>query len=127
MSNIPSELRYTKDHEWVKVDGDEAVVGITEYAQSLLGDVVYVELPEVGEEFSAEDDACVVESVKAASDVYAPVDGEIIDVNESLDGEPNKINQEPYTDGWLFRIKMSDVTQVDEFMTSSEYAELIAD
>ena len=127
MSNIPSELRYTKDHEWVKVDGDEAVVGITEYAQSLLGDVVYVELPEVGEEFSAEDDACVVESVKAASDVYAPVDGEIIDENESLDGEPNKINQEPYTDGWLFRIKMSDVTQVDEFMTSSEYAELIAD
>ncbi len=127
MSNIPSELKYTKDHEWVKVDGDEAIVGITEYAQSLLGDVVYVELPEVGEEFLAEDDACVVESVKAASDVYAPVDGEIIDVNESLDGEPSKINQEPYTDGWLFRIKMSDTTQVDEFMSATEYAELIAD
>jgi glycine cleavage system H protein len=127
MSNIPSELKYTKDHEWVKLDGDEAVVGITEYAQSLLGDVVYVELPEVGEVFSAEDDACVVESVKAASDVYAPVDGEIIDVNESLDGEPNKINLEPYTDGWLFRVKMSDASQADEFMTSSEYAELIAD
>ena len=103
MSNIPNELKYTKSHEWVKVDGDVATVGITEHAQSLLGDLVFVELPEVGDELSAGDDACVVESVKAASDVYTPINGEVLEVNNGVVEDPAQVNNEPYQGGWLFK------------------------
>jgi glycine cleavage system H protein len=127
MSNIPNELKYTKSHEWVKVDGDVATVGITEHAQSLLGDLVYVELPEVGDELSAGDDACVVESVKAASDVYAPIDGEVLEINESLSDDPAQVNNEPYSDGWLFKLKISDSSQLDGLMSATDYFSTIED
>ena len=127
MSNIPNELKYTKSHEWIKIDGDEATVGITEHAQSLLGDLVYVELPEVGEELSAGDDSCVVESVKAASDVYSPLDGEIIEVNESLVDDPSQVNHAPYKDGWLFKLKISNESQLDGLLSADAYAENMED
>ncbi|AIT09212.1 glycine cleavage system protein H [Candidatus Francisella endociliophora] len=127
MSNIPSELKYTKSHEWIKVDGDEVTVGITAHAQSLLGDLVYVELPEVGEEFSAGDDTCVVESVKAASDVYAPIDGEVVAVNDAVVDEPALVNESPFADGWLFKLKVSDESQLDELLSAEAYAENLED
>ena len=127
MSNIPNELKYTKSHEWIKVDGDVATVGITEHAQSLLGDLVYVELPEVGDELSAGDDACVVESVKAASDVYAPVDGEVLEINDGVVDDPAQVNSEPYTGGWLFKLKISDSTQLSNLMSASDYSTAIED
>lgn len=127
MSNIPKELKYTKSHEWIKIDGDEATVGITEHAQSLLGDLVYVELPEVGEEFSVGDDTCVVESVKAASDVYAPLDGEVIEVNESLVDDPAQVNNVPYKDGWLFKLKISDESQLTSLLSAEDYAKNMED
>ncbi|MCL4121571.1 UNVERIFIED_CONTAM: hypothetical protein GTU68_000066 [Idotea baltica] len=127
MSNIPSELKYTKSHEWIKVDGDEVIVGITEHAQSLLGDLVYVELPEVGDEFSTGDDACVVESVKAASDVYSPVAGEVIEINDSVSDDPAQVNHSPYSEGWLFKLKVSDESELDALMSASSYSEVIAD
>ncbi|MGQ4002359.1 glycine cleavage system protein GcvH [Francisellaceae bacterium CB300] len=127
MSNIPNELKYTKSHEWVKVDGDVATVGITEHAQSLLGDLVYVELPEVGDEFSAGDDACVVESVKAASDVYAPIDGEVVEVNDGVVDDPAQVNSEPYNDGWLFKLKISNSSQLASLMSATDYSSTIED
>ena len=127
MSNIPNELKYTKSHEWVKVDGDVATVGITEHAQSLLGDLVYVELPEVGDEFSAGDDACVVESVKAASDVYAPIDGEVVEVNDGVVEDPAQVNSEPYNDGWLFKLKISNSSQLASLMSATDYSSTIED
>ncbi|ASG68440.1 glycine cleavage system protein H [Francisella halioticida] len=122
MSNIPNELKYTKSHEWIKIDGDEVTVGITEHAQSLLGDLVYVELPEVGEELSTGDDSCVVESVKAASDVYSPLDGKIIEVNESLVDDPSQVNNAPYKDGWLFKLKIADESQLVDLLSAEAYA-----
>ena len=127
MSNIPSELKYTKSHEWVKVDGDVATVGITEHAQSLLGDLVYVELPEVGDELGAGDDACVVESVKAASDVYAPVDGEALEVNDGVVDDPAQVNSEPYQSGWLFKLKISNSSQLASLMSATDYSSTIED
>ena len=127
MSNIPNELKYTKSHELVKVDGDVATVGITEHAQSLLGDLVYVELPEVGDEFSAGDDACVVESVKAASDVYAPIDGEVVEVNDGVVDDPAQVNSEPYNDGWLFKLKISNSSQLASLMSATDYSSTIED
>ncbi|QIV95905.1 glycine cleavage system H protein [Allofrancisella inopinata] len=127
MSNIPNNLKYTKTHEWIKVDGDQITVGITEHAQSLLGDLVYVELPEVGEEFAAGDETCVVESVKAASDVYSPVDGEVIEVNEALVDDPSQVNQTPYHDGWLFKMKVSDESQLAGLLSAEDYAKNVED
>ena len=109
MSNIPSELRYATTHEWVRPEGDGTfTVGITEHAQELLGDMVFVELPEVGSQVSAGDDVAVAESVKAASDVYAPISGEIIAVNDELEDAPEQVNADPFGDGWLFKIKADD-------------------
>ena len=125
MSSIPKELKYTETHEWVKIDGEEVVVGITEHAQAQLGDLVYVDLPEVGDEFSAGDDVCVVESVKAASDLYAPLDGEIVEVNESLVDDPSQINTAPYKEGWLFKLKISDNSQIEKLLSAEQYAETI--
>ena len=128
MSDIPSELKYSKEHEWVRIDDDgNAVVGITDHAQELLGDMVYVELPEVGTNVAMEDETGVVESVKAASDVYAPISGEIIEVNEDLVDEPESINSDPYEAGWLYKLEMANESDLDELLTPDEYADLIAD
>lgn len=122
MSNIPNDLRYAASHEWVRDDGEDTVtVGISDHAQGLLGDLVYVELPELGREVTANEDCCVVESVKAASDVYSPVSGEIIAVNDSLEAEPGTVNQEPYGQGWLFQIKLSDKDELNQLMDANAY------
>ena len=125
MSEIPAELRYRQSHEWVRVDGDVAVVGITDHAQDAMGDLVYVELPDVGQVFAAGDEAGVVESVKAASDIYAPVSGEITEINEALDDEPELVNNDPYAGGWLFKIKMADGGELKEMLTADQYQEQI--
>lgn len=126
MSNIPEELKYTKSHEWVRVEEDGSLtVGITEHAQGLLGDMVFVELPEVGESYEAEQDCAVVESVKAASDVYCPVEGEVVEVNEELEDEPEQINVNSYHDGWIFRITPSNPDDLDNLMNADDYAALV--
>ncbi len=122
MSNIPEELRYVASHEWLRKEEDGTItVGITEHAQDLLGDIVFVELPEVGDELEADDEAGVVESVKAASDVYAPIAGEVVAINENLEDEPEVINSDPYGDGWFFRIKPTNPEDYDSLMTADEY------
>ena len=127
MSNVPSDLLYTKSHEWVRREDDGTVtIGITDHAQELLGDLVFVETPEVGGNFDAGDDCAVVESVKAASDVYAPISGEVVESNELLANAPETINAEPYGDGWIFRIKPSDETELEDLMDAEAYAEQIA-
>lgn len=119
--SIPSELLYTKSHEWVRLDGDVATVGVTWYAQDALGDVVFVELPELGRELDAEEDFGVVESVKAVSDVYSPLAGEVIEVNEDLSDEPERINASPYGEGWLIRIKLADPSEASKLLDASAY------
>ncbi len=125
MSNdVPTDLRYTKSHEWVRVDEEGiATVGITDHAQELLGDLVFVELPEVGTELGAGGECAVVESVKAASDVYSPVSGEVVEVNEVLAEAPETINQDAYEDGWIFRIRLADPDELDALMDADAYAE----
>ena len=118
--------RYTKDHEWIRLDGDVATVGISEHAQSALGDIVYVELPEIGREVEQGGEAAVVESVKAASDVYAPVSGQVVAVNEALDGAPATINEDAEGKGWFFRLKPSSPAQLDALMTAEQYKEYLA-
>ncbi len=121
MSEVPSELKYTKSHEWLRVEDDgQVTVGISDHAQELLGDLVFVELPETGTEFVAGDECCVVESVKAASDVYMPISGEITEVNEELVDEPELINSSPYDSGWLFKIKPS-AEELDDLMDAEAY------
>ena len=123
MSEIPSELKYTDSHEWLRLDEDGLVtVGITDHAQELLGDLVFVELPEAGTEYSTGDECCVVESVKAASDVYMPISGEIVEVNDMLSDEPEVINSSPYDNGWLFRIQPSAPEELEELMVAEAYA-----
>ncbi len=122
MSLIPEELKYVSSHEWLRLEEDGTItVGITEHAQDLLGDIVYVELPEVGDELAAEDEAGVVESVKAASDVYAPIAGEIVAINEELEDAPEVINSDPYGDGWFFRIKPANTDDYDNLMSAEDY------
>ena len=118
--------RYTKDHEWIRLDGDVATVGITEHAQSRLGDIVYVELPEIGRKVEKGGDAAVVESVKAASDVYAPASGEVVAVNQALDGAPGSINEEAEGKGWFFRLKLTAPDELNELMTDQQYKEFLA-
>lgn len=117
--------KFTKEHEWVKIDGDTATIGITDYAQKELGDVVYVELPAVGESFEKGDACANVESVKAVSDIYMPVSGEIAAVNEALEDKPESINQAPYGDGWIFKFKIEDEAQLDELIGLAEYEEYL--
>ena len=125
MSENPEELKYVETHEWVREDDDGIViVGITDYAQGALGDVVYVELPEVDSEVEMGDEVAVVESVKAASDIYAPLSGTIAEVNESLEGNPELVNTDPYGDGWFFRLKLRDVEELSSLMDSESYSEL---
>ena len=125
MSNAPSHLRYTKSHEWIETISDDTYrVGISDHAQDLLGDMVFIELPEVGAAVSAQDECAVVESVKAASDVYSPLSGEILETNESLEDSPDLVNRDPYGDGWLFIVKATDSSELDELMSADEYVEL---
>jgi len=121
MANVPENLHYSKDHEWVRVDGDLAVIGITDHAQEQLGDVVYVELPKAGEGFAANESFGSVESVKAVSEVFTPVSGEVAEINESLNDEPEKVNKDPYNDGWMIKMKMSSAGEVDSLLTAAEY------
>jgi glycine cleavage system H protein len=121
MANVPEDLHYSKDHEWVRVDGNEAIIGITDYAQNSLGDVVYVELPKPGDEFAANESFGSVESVKAVSEVFTPVAGVVSAINESLADEPEKVNSDPYGDGWMIRVRMSHSGEVDSMLTAAEY------
>ncbi|HEX7028768.1 MAG TPA: glycine cleavage system protein GcvH [Gammaproteobacteria bacterium] len=127
-TSIPEELRYNKSHEWVRDDGDGLfTVGITDHAQKALGDLVYVEAAEVGNVVSADDACCVVESVKAASDVYSPLDGEIVEANEALEDSPELVNNDPYGDGWLFRIKPTTPADFDALLDADAYAGLLSE
>ena len=121
MANVPENLHYSKDHEWVRVEGKVAVVGITDYAQDSLGDVVYVELPKAGEEFAAHESFGSVESVKAVSEIFTPVSGKVAEANDSLNDEPEKVNQDPYGEGWMIKIKMTSAGEVDSLLTAAEY------
>jgi glycine cleavage system H protein len=123
--NTPSDLRYTKSHEWVRVDGDEVVVGITDYAQDALGDVVYIELPAVGDSFAPGDVFGVVESVKASSDIYAPVGGEVVAVNTALEDDQSAINTAPYGDGWMLRLKPSN--EESALLDAAAYEQVVAE
>ncbi len=128
MNNIPSELKYTKSHEWVRVEGDgTATVGISDHAQTLLGDMVFVELPEPGTALEAGEECAVVESVKAASDVYTPLSGKVVAANELLEDAPEIVNTDAYNDGWLFRIKLEDEAELKELLDAEAYAELVAE
>ena len=122
MSNNPAELKYAKSHEWARLEEDGSVtVGITEHAQEALGDVVYVETPAIGDAIAGGDQAGVVESVKAASDVYSPVSGEVVEINEALGDAPGKVNEGAYTEGWMMKVKMSDPSEVDALMDAAAY------
>ncbi|WLI76690.1 glycine cleavage system protein GcvH [Kosakonia sp. H02] len=126
MSNVPGDLKYSKEHEWLRKEADGTyTVGITEHAQELLGDMVFVDLPEVGATVGAGDDCAVAESVKAASDIYAPIGGEIVAVNESLNDSPELVNSEPYGEGWIFKIKASDEAEVDALLDATAYNALL--
>tara|TARA_R110002049_G_scaffold201337_5_gene372077 strand:+ start:151 stop:531 length:381 start_codon:yes stop_codon:yes gene_type:complete len=123
--NIPSELKYTKDHEWVKIDGDVATVGITEFAQGELGDIVYVEVETLDETLDKDEVFGTVEAVKTVSDLFLPLSGEIIEFNESLEDEPEKVNTDPYGDGWMIKIKLSNTSEVVDLMSDADYKALI--
>ncbi len=123
--SIPSELKYTEEHEWVRMDGDVAVVGVTDHAQEELSDIVFVELPELEREVEEKEAMAVVESVKAASDIYAPVSGVVVEVNSALEEEPGLLNEEPYGRGWLFKIRVSDMELVEGLLTSDDYEEYL--
>lgn len=126
MSNVPAELKYTKSHEWVRVEDDGTItVGITDHAQGALGDLVYVEAPETGESYGAGDACAVVESVKAASDIYCPMAGEIVEAHESLADEPEHVNEDPYVEGWIFRLRPEKADDLDGLMDADAYQKLI--
>lgn len=127
MSAVPEELRFTPSHEWVLVEDDFAIVGITDFAQTLLGELVYVELPDVGDVIDQGEDCAIVESVKAASDVYCPIAGEIIEINEALVDEPELVNDDPYGNGWLFKIQIDKMEQLEELLTPEEYQKQVAE
>ena len=127
MNETPSDLKFLDSHEWVKVDDNTVIVGISDHAQNELGEVVFVELPAIGDEFVSGDEAAVVESVKAASEVYAPLSGEVIEVNEALEENPELVNTSPYEDGWFFKLKVSDenLASIDSLMTAEEYSSML--
>jgi len=122
---FPENVKYTKDHEWVRIEGDSAVVGITEFAQSELGDLVFVDLPTTGKQVAAHGNLCVVESTKAASDVYSPIAGNVVEVNTALNDDPSLINKSPYTDGWIAKLTQFSASEVSSLMSADEYRKLI--
>jgi|TARA_B110000240_G_C13462251_1_gene437205 glycine cleavage system H protein len=125
MKEIPGDLKFRTSHEWVRVEEDGTVtVGISDHAQDLLGDIVFVELPDIGSQISSEDEVAIVESVKAASDVYSPISGEVIEVNELLLDTPETINESPYSDGWFYKIQPDDMNELDELLSPDEYGEV---
>ncbi len=124
---VPADLRFTKEHEWVRVEGDEAVVGITEFAAHQLGDVVFVELPAVGRTLAQHATFGVVESVKAVSDLFAPVSGDVVAANDALGGQPELVNSDPYGEGWMLRVKLADAAQVDGLLDAAAYEQLTAE
>ena len=127
MNETPSDLKFLDSHEWIKVDDNTAIVGISDHAQNELGEVVFVELPAIGDEFVLGDEAAVVESVKAASEVYTPISGEVIEVNEALEENPEFVNTSPYEDGWFFKLRVSDenLGSIDSLMTAEEYSSML--
>ena len=127
MSEVPTDLRYTAEHEWIRVDGDEAVIGVTDYAQDALTDVVWVELPEVGMSVGAMESCGSVESVKSVSEIYAPIAGEVTEANESLEDAPEQINQDPYGEGWIWKMTISDAGELDNLLDAAAYSELIGE
>ena len=125
MSDIPKNLKYTEEHEWIRMEGSKGVCGITDYAQEMLTDIVYVELPEVDIEIGQGEQVAVVESVKAVSDVYSPVTGTIIEINEELEDSPEMVNEDPYGEGWIFKIEVDDEEELEGLMDAEEYAAFI--
>ena len=125
MSDIPTDLKYASSHEWVRVEGDTAVIGISDHAQQELTDLAFIELPEVGADLSAGDTCGVVESVKTASDLYAPVSGEVTEINDALESEPGTVNEDPYGDGWFYRIRLSNADEIEDLLTPEDYAEQV--
>ena len=123
--NVPAELKYTKEHEWIRVEGEEAVVGITDYAQSQLGDIVFVECETVGDALEAGETFGTIEAVKTVSDLYLPVAGEVLEFNEELEGEPELVNKDPYGKGWIVKIKISDDTELDGLLNADAYKAII--
>lgn len=123
--NLPSELKYTKEHEWVKVEGELVKIGITDFAQSELGDIVFVELPEVGEEIKQDEPFGNVESVKTVSELFAPVSGEVVEINEALEDEPEQVNDSPYDEGWMIIVKPANLSDVDTLLTAEQYQAVI--
>ena len=127
MNEMPGDLKFLDSHEWIKVDDNTAIVGISDHAQNELGEVVFVELPAIGDEFVSGDEAAVVESVKAASEVYTPISGEVIEVNEALEENPELVNTSPYEEGWFFKLKVSDenLGSIESLMTAEEYSSML--
>ena len=123
--NIPAELKYTKDHEWVKIDGDTAIVGITDFAQNELGDIVFVEIETEGETLDQEEVFGSIEAVKTVSDLFMPISGEILEFNEDLESSPESVNSDPYGDGWMVKIKISDTSELDNLLSADGYKDLI--
>lgn len=125
MANVPAELRYSEDHEWCRVEGGYAVVGITDFAQSELGDIVFVDIPTVGEKIKAGDVFGTIEAVKTVSDAFAPVSGEVVEANDAIDADSSLVNSDPYGKGWMVRIKMDDASEVERLLTAADYEKLI--
>ena len=124
-TSVPRELRYTREHEWVRTEGETAILGITDYAQTELGEIVYVELPEVGTEFQQAHEMATIESVKAATELYCPLSGKIVESNEEVVDDPGLINRDPYGDGWMVKIKYSDPAELEDLLTAKDYSQLI--
>ena len=125
-NNIPAELKYTKDHEWAKIEGDQATIGITDFAQSALGDIVFVELPEVGKTLSHHQAFGVVESIKSVSDLYSPVSGTVIEINSGLVNSPELCNAEPYSGAWMIKVKLSNLKEIDSLLSASDYSNFLS-
>ena len=125
MSDIPTNLKYASSHEWVNVEGDTAIIGISDHAQDELTELVFIELPEIGRELTAGDPCAVVESVKPASDIYAPVSGRVIETNDALDTEPGTVNEDPYGDGWFFKIHLANPKELDDLLSPDDYGEQV--
>ncbi|MEB1808640.1 MAG: glycine cleavage system protein GcvH [Bacillaceae bacterium] len=125
--NLPKELKYSEEHEWVKVEGNKAYIGITDFAQSELGDIVFVELPEVGDDITADEAFGSVESVKTVSELYAPVSGKVVEINEDLDDAPELVNESPYEKAWMIVVELSDESELDNLMTAEKYQEMISE
>ena len=125
MSDVPTDLSYASSHEWVNVEGDTATIGISDHAQEELTELVFIELPEVGSQLTVGDPCAVVESVKTASDIYAPVSGQVIEINDALDTEPGTVNEDPYGDGWFFKVRLSNPDEINNLLSDEEYAEQV--